>query len=191
MARAERPRRRKVCCARARRAPPETARRHGARVRRPDPGGEPEDPLGRHRVPVPPGQRLLVPDGLRSSERRGRAPHGREPGLHALRRAARQGGRDLDGLSARRRGRRRRLRRRRGAPGSAALKEKLAELIAGAEPHLPRARARRVARRAAARDPGGHAAALARRVRCRPRPSSTRAISSTRCVCTRSPPSSS
>ena len=49
----------------------------------------PRAALERHPLPVPPGQRLPLPDRLRPSERRRRAAHRRRPALHALRRAAR------------------------------------------------------------------------------------------------------
>ena len=90
----------------------------------PDPSGcAARDPLERHRVQVPPGQRLLVPDGLRPPGRAGRAAHRRRPRLHPLRAAARARRRDLDRLPAGRRGRPRAVRRRRGTPHRRARRE--------------------------------------------------------------------
>ena len=75
-----------LCCTpRARRAPSTLPRNHRARIGRPRPGCAARHPVGRHPVPVPAGQRLLVSDRVRSPVCRGRPAYRRRPRLHALR----------------------------------------------------------------------------------------------------------
>ena len=134
--------------------------------------------LRRHRVPVPPGQRLPLPDRLRPPARGGGAPHRRRPGLHALRRAARPRRRDLDRLPAGRRGRGRRLRRRRGVPARRAPRREAAGAARAARSASSTcSAATRSSTRRIVEILDEMRAALARRAACRRRRSSIRARS--------------